>query len=268
MRFIDSGDLLDVCVAEQAWSVFLDLDGALVDVDLDPGSVVLPKRFVPGLLGLKARLGDALAIVSGRTIESVDRILAPGYFDVAGLHGAELRFGNARFTFGLGRSELMRRAARKLQRLTEIHPGCLVVCKPNGLAVHWRLAPHLEQIVLDHVSELASELGGDFRVQKDGSLVELLPAGTDKAKAISVFLNHSPFRGRRPIFIGGDLSDHPALELVRALGGFSVHVGPSPSVAEYAVENSVSVRKWLMNWGELGRSRRAAGEVNILQELR
>ena len=48
---------------------------------------------------------------------------------------------------------------------------------------------------------------------------ELLPAGTTKASAIHAFLKELPFRGRRPIFIGDDVTDEQALHDVERMGG-------------------------------------------------
>ena len=50
-------------------------------------------------------------------------------------------------------------------------------------------------------------------------------AGANKADAIREFLGEAPFRGRRPIFIGDDLTDEKALEEVQRVGGLSVAVG-------------------------------------------
>ena len=65
MKLTDK-DLLDICVSGQAWSVFLDLDGTLFDIALDPEAVAVPKSLVPDLLEIKARLDGALARKSRR----------------------------------------------------------------------------------------------------------------------------------------------------------------------------------------------------------
>ena len=56
-------------------------------------------------------------------------------------------------------------------------------------------------------------------------VVELRPEGSTKAEAIREFLSESPFQGRRPIFIGDDVTDEKALEEVERIGGLSVAVG-------------------------------------------
>lgn len=265
MKLTDNDDLLDICLSGQAWSVFLDLDGALFDYALDSEAVAVPNRLVPDLLEIKARLGGALAVVSGRTIETVDRILNPASFDFVGSDGEHVRLDSTHFAFGELRKDLIEWAALKLRRLSQIHPGCLVVSGETGIAVHWRLAPHLEQVVLDHVLELTSERGGDFRIRRDECSVEILPTGSGKAKALSFMMSSSIYRGRKPIFIGDVASDESTLRLIDSLGGVSVHIGPEVSAAECAPRGK-GVARWLMEWAQAGKSRRES-QLNHLCEL-
>jgi trehalose 6-phosphate phosphatase len=73
-------------------ALFLDLDGTLLEIAPTPDSVVVPPN-LPGLLAsLHALLGGALAIVTGRSIGVVDRLLAPFSASAAGEHGVALRY--------------------------------------------------------------------------------------------------------------------------------------------------------------------------------
>src|SRR6478609_11991226 len=57
-------------------ALFLDLDGTLLEIAATPESVVVPPA-LPGLLAhLHHQLEGALAIVSGRPIGQIDRLLA------------------------------------------------------------------------------------------------------------------------------------------------------------------------------------------------
>jgi len=56
-------------------ALFLDLDGTLVEIAPTP-EAVRPSAMLPPLLArLSRRLDAALAVVSGRTIAEIDRIL-------------------------------------------------------------------------------------------------------------------------------------------------------------------------------------------------
>lgn len=265
MRFIDSGDLLEISQSRSS-SLLLDIDGSLADVVLDPDPIVVPRRLSLLLLSVKARLGGALAILSSRAmVAGTDGVLSPAR-DTPGHQAAELSIGKGHCVLLPVRSDLLANATLKLQRLSDIHPGCVIESRQEGIAVHWRLAPHLEPVVLDHVLELASELGSAFRLHRGERVAEIVAAETVKARAISLLMGHVPYKRRAPILIGSNLEDKSVLRLVRAMGGFSVQVGPGPAEAEYAVENSVSIRNWLMSWAGGERSRRA-GQINVIQEL-
>ena len=72
-------------------ALFLDLDGTLIEIAPRPGDVAVPPGLLDLLDNLHSRLGGALAVVSGRPLDSIDRLLAPLHLPAAGTHGAELR---------------------------------------------------------------------------------------------------------------------------------------------------------------------------------
>src|SRR5438128_1740025 len=72
-------------------ALLLDLDGTLVDIAPRPEAVVVAEGLPASLLRLRERLGDALAIVSGRPVEQIDALLPGVPFAVAGEHGGAVR---------------------------------------------------------------------------------------------------------------------------------------------------------------------------------
>jgi trehalose 6-phosphate phosphatase len=68
---------------------------------------------------------------------------------------------------------------------------------------------------------------------------ELKPRGGNKGDALASFMTIPPFAGRRPIFIGDDVTDEPAIEKADALGGNGLHVK-----RDFAGETE-AVRDWL-----------------------
>ncbi|HRJ62682.1 MAG TPA: trehalose-phosphatase, partial [Azospirillaceae bacterium] len=59
------------------WALFLDIDGTLLDLIDDPKAVRADPALLDLLLRLSALLGGALALVSGRDLADIDRIMAP-----------------------------------------------------------------------------------------------------------------------------------------------------------------------------------------------
>src|ERR1700678_4756597 len=80
------------------WALFLDIDGTLIEIAARPDAVVIPEALPALLQEIQERLGGALALVSGRRLDDIDRMMAPYRFPCAAEHGAILRFadGSAR----------------------------------------------------------------------------------------------------------------------------------------------------------------------------
>src|SRR6185369_5924867 len=62
---------------ERPCALFLDVDGSLLDIADTPAAVVVPKALGEILRCLHERLDGALALISGRPIEDLDRLFAP-----------------------------------------------------------------------------------------------------------------------------------------------------------------------------------------------
>src|SRR5581483_3936497 len=70
---------------------FFDFDGTLVELAPTPDGVVVPPAVVDSLAQLRHLTRGAVAVVSGRGIDSIDAFLGMPDLPVAGLHGAERR---------------------------------------------------------------------------------------------------------------------------------------------------------------------------------
>src|SRR5262245_49924678 len=79
---------------ERDWALFLDLDGTLIDIAPTPAEVAVPDDLTGILKRAAAELNGALAIVSGRLLPEVDRLLTPLKLPAAGEHGAVIRLAD------------------------------------------------------------------------------------------------------------------------------------------------------------------------------
>mgnify|MGYP001602648507 CR=1 FL=1 len=124
--------------------------------------------------------------------------------------------------------------------------GLLVEDKRFARALHYRDAQQLEDPAVAAARAVAARTDGELEVQRGKMVVELRPAGATKAEAVAAFLGEAPFAGRRPLFIGDDLTDEPAFELVNRCRGLSVLVGPQRATAARArLADVAAVRDWL-----------------------
>ncbi|MCC6211951.1 MAG: trehalose-phosphatase [Burkholderiales bacterium] len=227
------------------WAFFLDVDGTLLEFAPHPQEVRVGADLV-GLLGrLQAAAGGALALVSGRSVEDVDRLFAPCAFPVAGQHGTERRAADGSVHRHRPPLEGLGRAAAELVRLTAAHGGLVFENKGMAFALHYRLAPALRALAEREMRAIAAALGDAFELQTGKFVVEIKPSGKDKGSAIAEFGAEAPFAGRRPVFIGDDLTDEPGFEVVNRAGGYSVKVGPGITRARWHLFDAAAVRAWL-----------------------
>ena len=226
-------------------ALFLDLDGTLVEIAPTPDAV-RPARRLPQILEhLSRRLGSALAIVSGRPISEIDRILAPLALPAAGLHGLERRStdGTHRPPPALPRLCELRTA---LQDFAAAHPGLLLEDKGAALALHYRARPELGAAAAAAVETALGRPCGGIVVQQGKAVIELRPDGADKGRAVAAFMSEPPFAGRRPVFAGDDKTDEAAFRAVRARGGVAVRVGgEGATAAEWSLADVAAVHAWL-----------------------
>src|SRR5215475_4530888 len=75
-------------------ALFLDFDGTVVEIASEPHLVNVPAELPQLLTGLTDRLAGAVAVVSGRRLEELARMLAPFAGAIAGGHGLDRRRSN------------------------------------------------------------------------------------------------------------------------------------------------------------------------------
>jgi trehalose 6-phosphate phosphatase len=198
----------------------------------------------PALAALHDRTGGALALVSGRPLRELDALLPAAGWAAAGQHGLEWRAPDG----SLHRPPppaALEPAREALADLVARHPALLLEDKGLSLALHYRRAPRLAGFAHRAVRQLATQLGPELVVQTGKRVIELRPAGQDKGAAVRRFLALPPFRGRRPVFLGDDVTDEAAFGAVNALGGHSIKVGRGPTAARWRLAGVDDVRAWL-----------------------
>lgn len=234
-------------------ALFLDFDGTLVDIVDRPEAVVVDPA-LPGVLArLRERLGGALALVSGRSIATLDAFLDPFRPDAAGMHGIERRIGGRSYPCDPSAHPALRKAAALLRAQAQEWPGVLVEDKGCSVAFHWRLAPDHAAAAQALMIRLETELGEGYRLQAGKAVAEILPAGASKGAVIAAMMKEPPYRGRRAVFVGDDLTDEKGFAVVNDLGGLSVRIGEGETIAPIRLASPAVLRKHLVEWAQTGR---------------
>ena len=140
----------------------------------------------------------------------------------------------------------MTQARVALAAFGDDHPGLTLEDKGTALAIHYRSAPALA----DQVAAAGDALLALFPIlvaQPGKMVLELKPRGVDKGAAIHRHLGEPPFGGRRPVYIGDDLTDEHGFMAVNGLDGISIRVGAdaAETLARWQLPDVQAVHAWL-----------------------
>ncbi|TDR30947.1 trehalose-phosphatase [Aquamicrobium defluvii] len=227
-------------------ALFLDIDGTLLDIAQTPEAVVVPPDLPTVLKRLADRLDGALALITGRSIGTVDDLFGLPATAVSGLHGAEWRGADGR-TATIATTEAFELARSYMRQQTADMPGVIFEDKGAAIAAHYRLAPERETQVRELMAAIAGPVADGWELQEGKQVVELRPRGRDKGDALASFMREAPFRGRRPVAIGDDVTDETMFAAANRLEGLSVRVGIDgrQSLARGRMRAPSDVRGWL-----------------------
>ncbi|MDE1150470.1 MAG: trehalose-phosphatase [Azospirillaceae bacterium] len=227
------------------WAVFLDIDGTLLEHQKDPTAVSVDDELRQLLLALDRQLDGAVAVISGRSLASIDELFQPMVLRAGGIFGLEIRLSPDEPAVAAPEPPALADLARRM----EADFGRTLVIERKGpvLALHTGPDPDL----LAHITRLAKGalpgLPEGYRVVEGNVGVELMPARALKGEAVRRFMATETFRGRRPIFIGDDVPDEHAFDCVNDLGGIAIKVGrpEQATAALHALSDVAAVRAWL-----------------------
>jgi len=227
------------------WALFLDVDGTLVEFADHPERVVVPAHLVRRLETLAVALDGALALVSGRRIEMLDRLLDPLRLPAAGMHGLQRRPAGGELPPDVEPPGALRDIKAHARELLARYPQALLEDKGEAIGLHWRAMPEAAADLQAFAIQALTRLPG-YHLQPGDHLVELRPQRADKGDAIAAFLDEPPFAGRVPVFVGDDLTDEHGFEVVDARGGLAILVGDRVgSIARHRLPDIAAVHAWL-----------------------
>ncbi len=232
--------------APMVW-IGVDFDGTLVPHGADPGAIALD----PAVKELLCELGTLprcrVAVVTGRSLADIRRLVSLNEIAYAGNHGLEIQANGLdhRDAAAVLAREPLERAALRLADELRGASGVTVQDKRLSLAVDYyaasaeirRIAVAAVDAAVDGVPELFARHG------IHGS--EVRPAGAGHKGTAAVRLReHQCGSDALPIFLGDELTDEDAFEALPE--GVTVCVGPArPTAARYRVESPREVAAFL-----------------------
>lgn len=246
--------------------IFLDYDGTLVPIreSPDPERSLLPESVGKVLASLRAK-GYRIAIVSGRSLKDLKRMVGMSGLIYSGNHGLEMEGPKIKFENLV--SLKSRRLIKKLkylliERLSGMK-GVFLEDKGLTFSLHYRLVRDDEMPMVINAFNYAVRQyvdRGEIRVNQGKKIFEVKPSvNWDKGRMVLWLIARQGFAtGRKeifPVYIGDDTTDEDAFKALRGKGA-TVFVGrPKKSFAEYYVKNPSEVRGLLMRIARINKEK-------------
>lgn len=237
--------------------LFLDYDGTLTPITHHPSRAHLPadtKRLLQRLVSLP---GLWIALVSGRALRDLKRMVGVRGLYYIGNHGLELQGPHLRYVnpVAQARRPLLKRIAGKLRAALQPIPGAWVEEKGFTFSVHWRAVPRSAQRTFHQLLKALTApylKPGGIRLTRGKRVVEIRPAvDWDKGIVVDWLLKRLAGRDASTrhwiTYLGDDQTDEDAFRVVNRLGGTSVFVGDPRrrTGARYWLKDPQAVHSWL-----------------------
>jgi trehalose 6-phosphate phosphatase len=264
MRYLFSIlDKIEAALANKPIFLFLDYDGTVTPIRKKPALARISNRTRKLLAELSKLPRCKLAIISGRSLKSVRKMVGLSGIIYSGNHGLEMQ-GPARLASRAKRAIRFQSPISKKHKniIRQLHhrlvtnlrhiKGVLIEDKGLSLSVHYRLVAAKDRPLVKAVfGRITLPYARRKRIRiKPGKMVleAFPPVEWNKGKAVQWFLRNAADKFRHawlPVYIGDDVTDEDAFKLLKKRG-LSIYVGkPGKSCARYYVKKTDEVREFL-----------------------
>ena len=238
--------------ADRLW-LFLDYDGTLAEFAPTPDQVE-PNPEVIDLLRRWSHLEHVqVAVISGRPLAHVQRLI-PGFLLVlAGTYGIELQLPDGTIVYRAKYSAVrpaLEQLKTRWQALVAGQNGFFIEDKGWALALHARFA---NEVVADQVlaaarsAALESITPDRFRLLNGHRFFEVAPALAHKGRTVEHLLYQLAWPGALPLYLGDDDKDEEAFDVIRAHQGLTMLIAAEPhdTRADACLPSPRAARHWL-----------------------
>ena len=224
MRFSDVGHTRFPIPNLTKTAFLIDFDGTLVETLQPIDDVKMPNGLLDILAGLRAACRGALAIISRRSMEDLDKLLGEIPFAMAGDRGATIRFRPGGDIEQAAFPPFPRHWLTRAHDLLGTLPGTRLEHITGGFILHYRAAPETETVLKAAAQGWVDESEGEFVLRPAHMAWEIRPRGIDKGYAVAQIMQRVPFVGRKPVYIGRDYIDEDGMQTTQRLGGICYRI--------------------------------------------
>jgi alpha,alpha-trehalase len=231
-------------------AIFLDYDGTLTPIVQDPKEAMLPDRTRKVIRQLTEHY--SVAIISGRDLDDVQKMVGIGDIAYAGSHGLDIVGPGGRYRnqeMGKRFLSMLEDAERELRKAVKDIPGAKVEHKRFAIALHYR---QVESAKVNHLQQRFDDILSHYPELRKGTgkkVLELRPdVDWDKGRALHYLLEalYSDSGRILPLYIGDDTTDEDAFRAISDRG-IAIAVGSEkrPTAAHCRLKDPEEVTRFL-----------------------
>ena len=234
--------------------LFLDYDGTLADFAPTPDEVYPDPELIDLLNRLKNDQRFQIAIISGRRLSHIRKLIPIQGLQLAGTYGVELQDSSGtpidRLDFDEIRPILDRIKPIWLEYILP-HQEFYLEDKVWTLALHAKFVDgDTAQEVIDRCRSVVEQMnlpGELFRVMGGNKFLEVAPTLANKGLTVRDLISKDPLEGALPVYIGDDDKDEEAFEVILQFDGIAIKVDSQPgdTVAQVHFDSPNSIRQFL-----------------------
>ncbi len=227
--------------------LMFDYDGTLTPIVDKPEMAKLDTKIKTALEIIAQDGLIKIAIISGRDIETVKKLSGITSNDIIffGLHGGQTLIEGKICDYS---SEANKNKIQEISKILEdklnSYKGIIIENKELSVAVHYRLAEEdAVEKVIKNVNDVFNSYNfhNEFILQPGKKVLEILPAGFTKDKAVNRLITSFP--EYFPVYFGDDITDIPAFKETINHNGFGISVGTGNSVPINEISRIISFEK-------------------------
>jgi len=230
--------------------LFLDYDGTLTPIVSTPEKAKIPPIVKQSIKKLQKNPRFTIAIISGRSLRDVKRMVNIKGLIYAGNHGLEIERARRRISRPMGSETrpIIKKIKLDLQRELEDIKGVRVEDKLCTLSVHFRLVRPGQRLLVKKIFKNVVQpklLSREIKISSGKMVLEVRPGVEwDKGKAVLHIIAGK--KGAVPVYIGDDLTDQDAFRAINSRG-MSIFVGrPKRTIhADYFLKGPKDVERFI-----------------------
>jgi len=238
--------------AKRLW-LFLDYDGTLAEFARTPDDIIVDHTLISILDEIRKNPNIRIAIVSGRRLAHIRKLIPLQGILLAGSYGVEtIDFEgkkNDRLDYNEYR-QYINILKPEFDSLLEKKEAFYLEDKGWSLAIHGKYAEDTisKQVIAEaeRLSKQTIDLS-QFQILGGHRFFEIAPKEANKGKTIKYLLHKFPFEDALPVYIGDDDKDEIAFKAIKKSGGIPILVSniPRETEADLRFSSPLDLRNWL-----------------------